>query len=329
MEYRLLGESGLRISRIGMGCWTIAGGDMWGEQDDAESIRTIHAAQEAGITLFDTAEGYGDGRSEEILGEALKGRRGDSVIASKVGQENLEPERIRRSCEASLRRLGTDRIDLYQIHWASSEVPLADSWAMLERLRDEGKIRELGVCNFGVRHLDELQEIGRTVSDQLPYSLLWRAVEDEILPACRNRGIAVLVYSALLHGLLTGRFASADEVPEGRARSRHFSSHRSGTRHGEAGQETLTFAAIRNIGTICREAGIPMREAAALWVLSDPQVSSLLAGSRTAGQILENAALAEKRLPEDVARKLGEATQELKAALGPNPDMWDSQSRFG
>ncbi|MHB9046056.1 MAG: aldo/keto reductase, partial [Pirellulales bacterium] len=223
MRYTTLPTTEIRVSVVAMGCWALAGDSTWGPQDEAESIEAVHAALDAGINFFDTAEMYGAGLSEQRLGRALVGRRDEAVIASKFNGEHMAPKDVVAACERSLRNLQTDRIDLYQIHWASHTVPLADTWAELLRRRDEGKVRAIGVCNFGAGDLAELLAIGRPVTDQLPYSLLTRAIEYEVLPRCRQRGVGVLCYSPLLLGLLSGKYADADSVPDGRARTRPIS----------------------------------------------------------------------------------------------------------
>lgn len=176
MRYRKLGQTDIIVSVIAMGCWPIVGDFTWGPQDEADSIATIHAALDAGINFFDTAEMYGNGYSEELLGRALAGRRHEVVIASKVGSEHLAADQVIRAGEGSLRRLRTDYIDLYQIHWPSRTVPLAETMAALERLRQQGKVRAIGVSNFGLGDLGDLLAIGRPETNQLPYSLLWRAI---------------------------------------------------------------------------------------------------------------------------------------------------------
>ena len=178
-------------------------------------MATIEAALDAGIDLFDTAEGYGDGYSEELLGRVLYGRRQRVAIASKVSAHNLAPSDLEEACLASLRRLRTDYLDLYQIHWPNREVPLTDTVGALEELKRKGMVRAVGVSNFGKGDLSDYLELGRPEVNQLPYNLLWRVIETEILPICQAHEIAVLPYSPLMQGLLTGKFASADEVTEG------------------------------------------------------------------------------------------------------------------
>ena len=153
MKYNRLGTSDIEVSEFTLGCWPFAGGNVWGDQDDADSISAVHASLDAGINFFDTAEGYGAGKSEEVLGEALKGRRDQAVIVTKVGDSHLSPDDVRNSCENSLSRLGTDYIDLYLIHWPNHEIPITDTMGALQGLVDEGKVRALGVCNFGVQDL--------------------------------------------------------------------------------------------------------------------------------------------------------------------------------
>ena len=191
MQYRRLGRSDLNVSAVSMGCWAIAGGSTWGPQDESEALGAIQGALDAGINFFDTAEGYGSGYSEELLGRALAGRRDEAVIATKVSRAHLKPETVKESCEASLRRLKTDVIDLYIVHWPSREVPMEETWRTMEDLQKEGKVRVLGVSNFATADLTELLEVGRPEADQLPYSLLWRAIEHEVVPVCVAHDISI------------------------------------------------------------------------------------------------------------------------------------------
>ncbi len=247
MEHRQLGRTEIQVSPICLGTWEFAGDFMWGERPESDHAATIHAALAAGVNFFDTAEMYGDGKSEEILGRALAGRRHEAVIASKVMDHHLAPADLTQACEDSLRRLQTDYIDLYQIHWPSRTIPLADSMEALLRLRAAGKIRAIGVSNFGTLDLDDLFALGRAESNQLAYSLLARAVEYEIQPKCVAHDMSILCYSPLMHGILAGKFATADDVPVERARTRHFSQAREMTVHSEPGCEAETFAALDGI----------------------------------------------------------------------------------
>jgi myo-inositol catabolism protein IolS len=328
MKDQKLGKTDLSVSIVAMGCWALAGDATWGPQEEAASIATVHAALDAGVNFFDTAEGYGGGSSEAVLGRALVRRRHEAVIATKVSRSNQSPEEVLRACEHSLRRLRTDYIDLYQIHWPSRSVPLAETVGALERLREQGKVRAIGVCNFGVRDLSDLMAIGWAETNQLPYSLLWRAIEYEIRQKCMDEGIGILCYSSLAQGLLTGKFSSADKVPEGRARIRLFSGDRPEARHGEAGCETEVFAAIEQIRHVCAEIGQPMAQVAVAWLLHQPGVTSVIAGARRPDQIQETARAVELTLAAETIGDLDEATEDVKRCVGSNPDMWQSQSRF-
>ena len=198
VQYKSLGTTDIKVSEFALGCWPFAGGSVWGPQDDNVSIATVHAALDKGITFFDTAEGYDDdSHSEEVLGRALVGRRGEAVIATKIGAPHLVPDLAEQTCEASLQKLQTDYIDLYQIHWPNHDVVVEDSIAALLKLRDAGKIRSIGVCNFGVQDLTAALESAEIVTDQLPYNLLWRPIEVEIQPTCLENNVGLICYSPL------------------------------------------------------------------------------------------------------------------------------------
>lgn len=325
MEYRPLGHTGLNVSTVAMGCWAIAGGAIWGDQDEGDAVAAIGEALDLGINLFDTAEGYGNGDSEALLAKGLGSRRDEAIIATKVSGGHLAPDEIVKACERSLAALGTDRIDIYQIHWPSRDVPLADSIAALLRLKDEGKIRHIGVSNFGPRDLADLAANGVACSsNQVMYNLITRAIEFDVVPRCLDACIGILAYSPLAQGILNGKFRTADDVPAGRARSRHFAGSRPEARHGEAGSEAETFAAVDAIRAVCDEAGISMGEAALAWCLAQPGITSVLAGARNPEQIRENARAAERRLPGTVLERLSTVTDPLKQGLGPSIDLWQS-----
>jgi aryl-alcohol dehydrogenase-like predicted oxidoreductase len=330
MQYRTLGQTDLQVSVVAMGCWAIVGGFNWGPQDESDSLATIRAALDAGINFFDTAEMYGDGYSEELLAKVLPSRRAEVIIASKVSQQNLAAGQVQAACERSLRRLQTDYIDLYQIHWPNRDVPFEETLRALEDLRAAGKIRYIGVSNFGRQDMPAMLRAGRYESNQVPYNLLWRAIEFDIQPQCVEHRISILPYSPLMQGLLTGKFRSADEVPADRARTRHFSSVREFVRHGGPGCEPETFATIAAIQQICDDLNQPMAEVALAWLLAQPAVTSVIAGARTPQQMLTNARAAALTLSAETVRRLTAATDALKQQLGPDPDMWApvDQSRY-
>jgi aryl-alcohol dehydrogenase-like predicted oxidoreductase len=200
------------VSRIGLGTWAI-GGWMWGGTDDKASMETIRSAVEQGINLIDTAPVYGFGHSEELVGKALTGMRERAVIATKVAlqwgdsgvRRNSTPTRIRREIEDSLRRLRTDYIDLYQVHWPDTRVPFEETAAELEKLRIQGKILAIGVSNYSPQQMDGFSTAAKLATVQPPYNLFERAIEADVLPYAREHGLAVLAYGALCRGLLSGR----------------------------------------------------------------------------------------------------------------------------
>lgn len=328
MKYQKLGKAQINVSKVCMGCWALSGDKFWGPQRESDSIRTLHTAMDVGINFFDTAESYGDGYSEEILGKAFYGQREKIVIATKVSPEHLSRQKIIKACEASLRRLKTDYIDVYYIHFPNPEVPTSETLEALKKLQDEGKIQAISVSNFGRKDLQELPTRSRVEVDQLPYNLLWRAIEYEILPFCVQSNIEITCYSPLSQGLLTGKFRSPDEVPVGRARTRHFSGKRPMARHGEEGAESETFATMKDIQHIAEEINIPMAKIALAWLLTQEGVISVIVGARKPEQVFENARAADLELPPDVIAKLTKATEKLKQKLGPNPDIWQSESRI-
>jgi aryl-alcohol dehydrogenase-like predicted oxidoreductase len=215
METRRFGNTDIQVTPVGLGTWAI-GGWMWGGTDEAQSIETIHRAIDKGIGLIDTAPVYGFGRSEEIVGKALaNGRRDQVALATKVALNwnddhdkvwrDSTASRIEREVEDSLKRLQTDRIDIYQIHWPDPKTPMEETARALEKLYQSGKIRAIGVSNFTPSQMDELQKSVPLHSLQPPYNLFERDIEQEILPYCRENGIATITYGGLCRGLLTGK----------------------------------------------------------------------------------------------------------------------------
>ena len=329
MQYKSLGTTDIKVSEFALGCWPFAGGKVWGSQDDDVSISTVHAALEKGITFFDTAEGYDDdSHSEEVLGRALAGRRDEAVIATKISPPHLVPDLIEQTCNASLQKLQTDYVDLYQIHWPNHDVAVEDSIAALLRLRDLGKIRSIGVCNFGVKDLNGAIESGEIVTNQLPYNLLWRPIEVEIQAMCLENKIGLICYSPLAQGLLTGRYQSADDVPDGLSRSRLFNNSRPLANHGEDGCETQAFLAIAEVIAIASEVGEHPAKVALAWVRSRLGITSLLVGARSPAELELNLPAFEYELPQEIIERLSTATEPVKMKLGSNADMWSGDNRM-
>ena len=329
MQYKTLGNTDIKVSDFALGCWPFAGGKVWGPQDDSVSISTVHAALDKGITFFDTAEGYNDdSHSEEVLGRALVGRRDTAVIATKIGPPHLVPDLVEETCDASLQRMQTDYIDLYQIHWPNHDVAIEDSMSELIKLRDAGKIRSIGVCNFGVQDLSGALDSADVVTDQLPYNLLWRPIEVEILPKCLDNNVGLICYSPLAQGLLTGRYSSPDDVPDGLSRSRLFSNDRPLANHGEAGCEKEAFEAISDVIEISDRLGEHPAKVSLAWVRSRPGITSLLVGARSPEELDLNIPAFEYSLPDGVEDELSAATEPVKTSLGSNADMWSGDNRM-
>jgi myo-inositol catabolism protein IolS len=227
MEQTELGRSGIKISRLGIGAWQ-AGGKQWGEDvRDADCIAAIIKAHNLGINFVDSAEVYGNGHSEEVLSKALAEiGRDEMVVATKVAGSHLRHDEVLKACDASLKRLGTDVIDLYQIHWPSvwEQVPLKETMKALEKLHKEGKIRAIGVSNFAVRDMEEARSALSSTdisSNQVQYSMIHREIEKEVLPYCQKEKITVLAWAPLGEGALTGKY-SKDKTPKDAVREHHY-----------------------------------------------------------------------------------------------------------
>ncbi len=325
MRYRELGNSGLDVSVISFGAWQLSDAQYWGDAEDASADGAVSAALDAGVNLFDTAEFYGDGESEQILGRTLGHRRKDVFIASKIWPTHLEtPAIIRMRCERSLQLLNTDYIDLYQIHWPPPfHVPYEMVYETLRSLRDEGKIRFIGMSNFGCQQMDYWINHGEAVSNQVGYNLLFRAVEHEIIPMCQRERLGVMAYMPIMQGLLAGKYRSVENIPVQRRRSRHFSSEREGTRHGEPGCEHLLFPALERIEAIANDCRMDMAALAVAWLLHQPGVTTAVVGARKPAQLQANLEAADIGLPQDVLDMLDEITLPLKDWIGLNADMWN------
>jgi myo-inositol catabolism protein IolS len=313
-----LRHSGLVLSRIIAGGWQ-AGRDSWVGIDDEESRATFEAALAAGITTFDTAEDYGAGHSERQLARALGWRRDEIVIATKVSWDHLRRDQIVAACERSLASLGTDVIDLYQIHWpagtfGSERVPLAESMEALCRLRDAGKIRAIGVSNFGLAELQQACALGPVDSLQPAYSLLWRHAERELLPWCRAHGVAVLAYSPLAQGLLTGTLGPEQPLAEG--------DNRRDNRLFQPPLRAWAHAVVEAMRPWAATRGITLAQLALAWVAGQPGTAAI-AGARTPAQVRENAAAGDVLLEPELRSQLDALTYEASnVAQNDTPVMW-------
>lgn len=310
MLTRQLGTSDLNITRVGFGAWAIGGGGWafaWGAQDDADSVAAIREAVDLGINWIDTAAVYGLGHSEEVVAKALDGVANRPYVFTKCGRvwdehrqigKRLKAASVRAECEASLRRLRVDVIDLYQIHWPEPDEDVEEGWAEVAKLKAEGKVRWIGVSNFNVDQLKRASAIAPVVSLQPPYSMLRRDIEADILPHCAASNIGVLAYSPMASGLLTGawtheRLASlpADDWRKGKNplfQEPKFSRH------------LRLVEVLKDVG---RHHGRTPGEVAVAWVLRHPAVTAAIVGARKAGQLKELVGAAELHLSaEDVER---------------------------
>ena len=303
MNTRRLGNSDLDITPLGFGAWAIGGGDWsfgWGDQDDRDSIAAIREAIDLGVNWIDTAPVYGLGRSEEVIARALEGVAARPLLFTKCGRvwdeqrqvgKRLSAASVRAECEASLRRLRVDRIDLYQIHWPEPDADVEEGWTELARLQDEGKVRWIGVSNFSVAQLERAMRIAPVTSLQPPYSLLRREVEPEILPFCMRSGIGVLAYSPLASGLLTGAWTpqrlAALPVADWRKQKNPLF------------QEPMFSVGMRLAAVLADVAAAHAATAGAValaWVLGHPAVTAAIVGARRAGQFADMVAAADVRL---------------------------------
>ena len=343
VPWRQCGRSGLRLPLLGMGCWAYGGGEYWGDQSQQDVDAVVRCAVEHGCSFFDTAEAYNQGASESALGLALRGIPRDKVlIGTKVSPSNVEPGKLIQHCEASLRRLQTDYVDLYMVHWpitahsirhfTSENVPtplVPDAFGVLERLQRAGKIRHIGVSNFSAAKVSEALATGvEIVINELPYSLLTRAIEIEILPFCREKGIGVLGYMSLLQGVLADIYTTLADVPAWQRRTRHFDSRRTlQCRHSLSGAEPETNAALESIRTIARKHGMTMPELALKWAFAGKGITSSLCGSRNIKELQLNIKAALESLDQEIVEELDQATQPLLEKLGPSFDYYENPAR--
>jgi aryl-alcohol dehydrogenase-like predicted oxidoreductase len=312
MRYIQLGRSGLNVSRVCFGTWQF-GGD-WGavERDDAKAA--VRAALDSGVTFFDTAQAYGFGDSEALLAEALGDdiHRDDVIVATKGGlraaaggvERDASPAFLREGVEHSLRHLGVEAIDLYQVHWPDRSTPFEETGAALKELRDEGKIRHVGVSNFSPAEMEELSRAIEVETDQPPYNLFNRDIEDEVLPWCRENDVGLLVYGPLCHGLLSGRFDPASlEGDDWRRGHEPF--------EGEHLERNLD--AVARLTEFAEQRGHTVAQLAVAWVLAQPGVHVAIVGARRPAHVEGIAPAADIDLTEADLAEIDELASAGKA----------------
>lgn len=313
MEYRKLGQHGPSVSAVCFGAWAI-GGKGWGQVDDAESRAAIDRALELGINFFDTADIYGHGHSEEVLGTALKTVRDHVVIATKGGRRwndggnyrtDASPAWLHQAIDDSLRRLGLDYVDLYQVHWPDPRVPIEDSVAAADEIRKAGKARLIGVCNCSPDELTRAMSVCPIASSQIPLNMLYREYESTMLPLCEERGVGVMAYGPLAQGLLTGKFGRASAFDASDVRSQ------SALYRDAAFERNLEL--VEGLRPIAARLGKSMAQLAVAWVLSHRQVTCAITGAKRPSQIEDNAGGAGWTLSgedlEEIAALLPESYQ--------------------
>jgi len=315
MEYRKIGNSDLELSVITFGAWA-AGGWMWGGIERKEAIEAIRASYDLGVTSIDTAPVYGQGDSEEIVGEAIKGLPRDKIqLLTKYGLRwNLTKgefyfntknnrgeeidlykyagkESIVEECNSSLRRLGTDYIDLYQIHWNDKTTPIAESMEAVEQLIKQGKVRYAGVCNYNAEQLKEAQKHIHLISDQVPYSMVRKNIEEETIPYCQSHDLSVIAYSPLQRGLLAGKLKPGHQFAEGDNRSTiyYFSDE----------NIKRTNAFLEKIKPIAVTKNVTLSQLVLRWTIDQPGITIALVGARNALQAIENANAINLKLTND------------------------------
>lgn len=327
MEFRKLGETDLAVSAITFGAWA-AGGWMWGKTEHKDAVEAIQAAYDLGVTSIDTAPIYGQGTSEEIVGEAIKGIARDKVqILTKFGmrwdlakgdfsfksqKNNGEPidiykyagkESVIKECEDSLKRLRTDYIDLYQIHWPESTTPIVETFEAVERLIEQGKVRYAGVCNYSATQMAEAEKAVKLASNQIPFSMVNREVENETVPYCIENKKSVLAYSPLERGLLTGKMKPGYQFQEG--------DHRAQNKFFTDDSITKTNAFLAKIKPLADDKGASLAQLVLRWTIERPGITIALAGARNAEQSIQNAkAIHIKLSAEEIAfinKELAEA----------------------
>ncbi len=321
MEYRQFGKTEIQIPVVIFGGWAI-GGWYWGGTDEAISIKAIQKAIDLGINCIDTAPVYGFGLGEEIVGKAIKGKRNEVIIATKCGlrwdseegefffdtyfngkryyvYRNNRKKSIIEECERSLKRLGTDYIDIYQIHWPDKTTPIDESLEALTILQEQGKIRAFGVSNFDINLLKETVKYTRVESDQVKFSLIDRSIVNELAPFCIENQISILAYSPLEQGLLTGKITMETEFKSGDLRKKQF--------WFQPENRKKVLDALEKIKPIAKEKNVTLAQLVINWTFSQPGVTSAIVGARTPEQVEENAGAVSFKLTQEEIQKISEA----------------------
>jgi aryl-alcohol dehydrogenase-like predicted oxidoreductase len=334
---------GLSLSRLGIGCWPFGGGAYWGDQDQKDVDGVVHTAIEQGLNVFDTARMYNDGASETSLGKALKGYRDKAFVISKVNPAKAYRKTLREECEASLKCLGMDCLDMYMLHWPITPLGIkhftkdeavianppatAEAFETLAALKKEGKIKYIGISNFGIKQMTEAVSVCPGIAvNEMPYNIISRAIETEIMPFCDAHNIAIISAMTLQQGVLTGLYNAASEVPAHQAHSRHFSMEtgKGTSRHNEAGAEAEVFETVALLKKLAPELGISVAQLSIAWVLANPNIGSALVGSRTINELLENIKVLDIKLPAEIKAQIDAVSLKVLQKLGSSPDYYEN-----
>lgn len=303
------------VSRICFGAWQASD---WATSNEKSFFESVRAALSLGINFFDTAEIYGNGISESLLGKALQGKRDRVIVATKFSHRNSRPAEIRRALEASLKRLKTDYVDLYQQHWPPLAPPLDESIAELSKLRSEGKIRAIGVSNWMGPEFGECSLTSDIDCVQNCCSLLWRSIEREVLPLCISNNIAVIAYSPLCQGLLAGRFKSAEEIPQDfRKKNILLSKERF----------EKSYAVAQAAAALAPKYDKPVSAVALRFLLDTPGITSVIVGASSASQVEDNIQALGWALDKDDYESLASLTIEYKTVFPDHSSLWGWHSR--
>ena len=310
MEMTTLGRTDFEVSRICIGCWQGAG---WATSDDERFINTVRHAVDSGLNFLDTAIGYGNGHSEELVGKAIEGVRDKVIVATKIRPNTSRPEDVRKELEGCLKRLETDYIDLFQQHWPPKDIPLTDTIGEMERLKKEGKIRAIGVSNWMEPEWDEIDDPPRVECLQPNYSLLWRSIEKNVLPLCIKNDIAVITYSTLCQGILAGKFKNLDNIPKDPRRSNKRLSP-------EEFPEVLGI--LKVLEDVAEKYGKTTAQTAIRWILDRKGVTCAIVGASRPEQVDKNLGALDWNLEKEDRKKLADASWSLSKDLKPYDTLW-------
>ena len=330
MELRTLGKSSVKVTPMAFGAWAI-GGWMWGGAEEKDAIRAIRAAYDAGITTIDTAPVYGFGKSEELVGRAMEGIQRDKYqVLTKFGMNWLNEkgeyffdstdndgkpfkmyklaskEKVMQECEDGLRRLKTDYIDLFQIHWPDNSTPVSETFEAVQRLIEQGKVRAAGVCNYTIELVDEALKTIDLASNQVPYSLINRSIEKNVLPQAIEKGLSIIPYSPLQRGLLTGKIKPGHKFSEGDTRE--------GNRFYTDENIRRTNALLEEIRPIAENYNATLAQVVINWTMNQPGIGTVLVGARNEQQVKDNVGALNFTLSAEDIQQISEAADKFSLA---------------